>query len=241
MMAEMEPLSILIASAVSIGFVHTLIGVDHTLPFVVLGRAQGWSYRKTALITALCGAGHVASSVVLGVLGIGLGVALGQLEWIEATRGSIAAWFLIVFGLAYAGWSFARSRRGQRHVHAHADGMVHAHGETSETHGHASDGSPSKLSPAALTAWSLFVIFVLCPCEPLIPLLMVPAFDLGAWAAVPVTVAFAVTTIGTMLLLVTAGYYGLGTPVWKRLAGHANTFAGLAIAASGLAIQLFGI
>ena len=240
MMLAMEPLSILIGSAVTIGFVHTLIGVDHTLPFVVLGRAQGWSYKKTALITALCGAGHVASSVVLGVLGIGLGVALGQLEWIETTRGSVAAWFLIVFGLAYAGWSLARSRRGQRHVHVHDDGMVHAHGEPGKSHGHDREVG-SRLSPAALTAWSLFVIFVLGPCEPLIPLLMVPAFDLGAWAAVPVTVAFAVTTIGTMLLLVTAGYYGLGTPVWKGLAGHANTLAGLAIAASGLAIQLFGI
>ena len=227
---------ILVGSAISIGFVHTLIGIDHTLPFVVLGRAQGWSYRKTALITALCGLGHVASSVVLGMLGIGLGVALGHLEWVEATRGSFAAWFLIVFGLAYAGWSLARGRRKQRHVHSHDGGMVHAHGESAPSHAHG-----SKLQPAALTAWSLFVIFVLGPCEPLIPLLMVPAFDLGAWAAVPVTVAFAVTTIGTMLLLVTAGFYGLAMPVFKRLEGHANTLAGLAIAASGLAIQLFGI
>jgi hypothetical protein len=44
-----------------------------------------------------------------------------------------------------------------------------------------------------------------------------------------------------MLLLVTAGYFGLALPVFKRLEGHANTLAGLAIAASGLAIQLFGI
>jgi sulfite exporter TauE/SafE len=232
----MEHVRILVVSAVSIGFLHTLIGIDHTLPFVVLGRAQGWSYRKTVAITALCGAGHVASSVVLGVLGIGLGVALGQLEWVEATRGSFAAWFLIVFGLAYAGWSLARVRRRQRHVHSHAGGMVHAHGESAPLHAHG-----AKLSPAALTAWSLFVIFVLGPCEPLIPLLMVPAFDLGAWAAVPVTVAFAVTTIGTMLLLVTAGFFGLAMPVFKRLEGHANTLAGLAIAASGLAIQWFGI
>ena len=97
---------------------------------VVVGRAQGWSYRKTAAITALCGVGHVASSVVLGVLGIGLGIALGHLEWVEATRGSFAAWFLIVFGLAYAGWSLARSRRGQRNVHVHDGGLVHAHGES---------------------------------------------------------------------------------------------------------------
>jgi sulfite exporter TauE/SafE len=232
----MEHLGILVASAISIGFVHTLIGVDHTLPFVVIGRAQGWSYRKTAAITTLCGVGHVASSVVLGVLGIGIGVAVSRLKWFEAARGSVAAWFLIVFGLAYAGWSLARTRRRQRDIHAHDGGMVHAHGDPAASH-----AQSGKLSPAALTAWSLFIIFVLGPCEPLIPLLMVPAFDLGAWAAVPVTVAFAVTTIGTMLLLVTAGFFGLGLPVFKRLEGHANTLAGLAIAASGIAIQLFGI
>jgi sulfite exporter TauE/SafE len=238
MMATMQQqhLHVLILSAVSIGFLHTLIGIDHTLPFVVLGRAQKWSYRKTATITALCGFGHVASSVVLGVLGIGLGVAIGHLTWVENARGTFAAWFLIVFGLGYTGWSLARSRRGHRHVHVHADGLVHSHDD--EASAHQPDGS---LSPAALTAWSLFIIFVLGPCEPLIPLLMVPAFDLGAWAAVPVTLAFGATTIGTMMVLVTAGFYGLGLPTFKRLEGHANTLAGVAIALSGVVIMLFGI
>jgi hypothetical protein len=232
----MEALGILVLSAISIGFVHTLIGVDHTLPFVVVGRAQGWSLGKTLGVTVLCGLGHVASSVLLGIFGIGLGVALGRLEWVEATRGGFAAWFLIAFGLAYSGWSLARKRRRQRHVHAHDGGRVHAHANPDERH------VPGEgMSPAALTSWSLFVIFVLGPCEPLIPLLMVPAFDLGAWAAVPVTAAFAITTIGTMLLIVTAGYFGLSLPIFRRLEGHAHTLAGLAIAASGLAIQLFGI
>jgi len=231
----MEPLGILVGSAIAIGFVHTLIGVDHTLPFVVLGRAQGWSLARTLGITTLCGLGHVASSVVLGVFGLGLGVAIGRLEWLEATRGSFAAWFLVVFGLAYAGWSLARRRRVQRDVHTHDGGLVHAHGEPEARH------RPGAMSPAALTSWSLFVIFVLGPCEPLIPLLMVPAFDLGPWAAVPVTAAFAVTTIGTMLLIVVTGYLGMSLPVFRRLEGHAQTLAGLAIAASGLAIQLFGI
>jgi sulfite exporter TauE/SafE len=230
-----EPLSILIVSAVSIGFVHTLIGIDHTLPFVVLARAQGWTLGRTLAVTTLCGAGHVASSVLLGVLGLGLGVAVGKLEWVEATRGQFAAWFLIVFGLGYAGWSLARRRRRQRDVHQHDDGVVHAHGDPDARH---RDGAPS---PAALTSWSLFVIFVLGPCEPLIPLLMVPAFDQGTWAAIPVTLAFAVTTIGTMLAIVATGFLGTSLPVFRRLEGHANTLAGLAIAASGIAIELFGI
>lgn len=228
-------LGILLVSAVSIGFIHTLIGVDHSLPFVVLGRAQGWSLKKVLAVTTACGIGHVLSSVVLGGIGIGLGAAIGHLEWIEGTRGTFAAWALILFGLTYAAWSFARQRHRQRHVHQHGNGTVHAHEHSRSVHDH------NRTKPAVVTAWSLFIIFVLGPCEPLIPLLMVPAFDLGLWAVVPVTLAFGIATIGTMLAVVAAGYYGLQLAPFRRLESHAHTLAGLAIAASGLAIQLFGI
>lgn len=231
-------LDVLLTTAVSIGFFHTLIGVDHSLPFVVMGRAQGWPLRKVLGITFLCGLGHVLSSVVLGVAGIGLGAAVEKLEWIEASRGELAAWSLIVFGLTYAAWSFARSRRVTEHTHVHEDGTVHAHhhGEGGG-HGHGLDAS----SVAGMTAWSLFVIFVLGPCEPLIPLLMVPALGWGWGSVVLVATAFGVTTIATMMTVVTVGYLGLGVPKFRKLEKHAHTLAGLAIASSGLAIQALGI
>lgn len=231
----MDSLHILVGSAVSIGFLHTIIGVDHSLPFIVLGRAQSWTLRKTLFVTLLCGVGHVLSSVLLGGIGIGLGVAAAKLQWIESWRGGVAAWSLIIFGLAYAGWSLARQRRRQRGAHAHGH-RVHSHEQRIEGE-HRHEG----LSPTALTAWTLFIIFVLGPCEPLIPLLMVPALSLGAWAAVPVASAFGLTTIGTMMLVVTIGYFGVTLPFFQRLEAHAHTLAGLAIAASGLAIQLLGI
>ena len=120
----MDTVWVLTFAAVGIGFVHTLIGIDHTLPFVVLGRARGWSLRKTLWITGLCGGGHVASSVVLGGAGIGLAIfatgldtregyhwmqgRVGAFETIEAVRGDLAAWALVLFGLTYAAWSLAR-------------------------------------------------------------------------------------------------------------------------------------
>ena len=248
----MDSLGVLIAAAVAIGFFHTLIGIDHTLPFVVLGRARGWSIRRTLLVTSLCGAGHVASSVLLGGLGIWLAVSatgldpassahwlrsrLGAFELVEATRGELASLALIVFGLVYAAWSLARARRGQRQAHAHADGVVHSHaGGRNATHDHG--GS----SPASLTAWSLFVIFVLGPCEPLIPLLMAPAVGLGLWAVVPVVAAFAATTLATMLALVLAGSYGLRLARVPWLEAHAHTLSGLAIAGSGVGIHFLGL
>ncbi len=42
----------LLIAALSVAFFHTLVGVDHYLPFVVLGRARRWSMRKVVAITA---------------------------------------------------------------------------------------------------------------------------------------------------------------------------------------------
>ena len=52
-------LQLLLGTAVSIGFLHTLIGVDHSLPFVAIGKARSWTLSKTLGLTAICGLGHV--------------------------------------------------------------------------------------------------------------------------------------------------------------------------------------
>jgi sulfite exporter TauE/SafE len=226
---------VLLTTAIGVGFIHTLIGVDHTLPFVVLARARGWSLQRTLMLTTICGLGHVLSSVFLGTLGLSLGVALTRLEWIEATRGEFAAWMLIVFGSVYTVWSIARRRREHRHTHEHHDGVVHTHRDGRSSHRH------SNLPPASMTAWGLFVVFVLGPCEPLIPLLMVPALNTGMAAVIAVATVFGVVTIGTMLTVVALGYAGLNLPAFRRFEPFAHTLAGLAIVASGVAIRALGI
>ena len=170
-----QTLTILLGSAVAIGFVHTLIGVDHFLPFIMLGRAERWSLRKLLAITAFCGVGHVLSSVVLGFVGISLGVAVQRLQFIEARRGELASWLLIGFGLAYAAWAVYRTLRSKKHHHPHAHESGDAH---SHTHSHTREHlHPHNVDRRAVTVWTLFIIFVFGPCEPLIPVLMVPAFE----------------------------------------------------------------
>ncbi|MBT6488130.1 MAG: hypothetical protein HOK97_00095, partial [Deltaproteobacteria bacterium] len=200
-------LEILLGTAVSIGFVHTLIGIDHSLPFIAIGKARDWGLRKTLALTALCGLGHVMGSVLLGFLGIGLGVAIEELSFIESVRGEITAWLIIGFGIAYASWALLKLKRGQAHSHPHVheDGTVHNHDHnhhSSHAHAHTSKSGP-------MAAWSLFVIFVFGPCEALIPMLMAPAAEHNwLWVAL-VAGAFGLTTIATMLGVVTVGYLGL--------------------------------
>ena len=92
---------LLSVTALSIGFLHTLLGPDHYLPFIVLSQAKSWSIRKTMIITFLCGIGHVLSSVILGIIGIAVGISVNKLVSIESFRGNIAAWLFIAFGLVY--------------------------------------------------------------------------------------------------------------------------------------------
>lgn len=43
-------INILIWTALSIGFIHTIVGPDHYLPFVVMSKARNWSLSKTMVI-----------------------------------------------------------------------------------------------------------------------------------------------------------------------------------------------
>jgi nickel/cobalt exporter len=133
MTADLGALS---AAAVSIGFVHTLFGPDHYLPFVAMSRAGDWSRRKTLVVTLLCGLAHVGSSVLLGFIGLALGLIVFQLETtegplktIETQRGNVAGWLLIAFGVVYTSWGLVQAvrNRAHTHLHVHPDGTVHAH------------------------------------------------------------------------------------------------------------------
>lgn len=232
---------ILAATAASIGLVHTITGPDHYLPFIVIGRARHWGLAKTLSITALCGLGHVLGSVVLGFIGIALGLAVGRLNLIEGVRGDLAAWLLISFGLVYGIWGLrkALAEGPHSHPHTHVDGTVHHHHhQHHRDHAHPHE---DKKSPGSLTPWALFIIFVLGPCEPLIPILMYPAANSSLAGLIAVAVIFSVVTIGTMLVMVFLAERGIQLIPARGLERYAHALAGLAITGSGLAIQFLGL
>ena len=230
---------VLLGTAATIGFIHTLIGPDHYLPFIVLSKARNWSTKKTVLITFLCGLGHVLSSVVLGFAGIAVGVAVSRLELVESLRGEIASWVLIGFGVMYTAWGIRRAVRNRPHTHFHAhvegEAHTHEHGHIGE-HGHVHDTKARRLTP-----WALFIIFVLGPCEPLIPLLMYPAATGSILDVTVVASVFGVVTIGTMLGVVLVLRSGLARLPLGPIERYAHALAGVAILMSGGAMKLFGL
>jgi sulfite exporter TauE/SafE len=235
-----QEILVLTAAAASIGFFHTLLGPDHYLPFIVISRAGRWSTLKTAWVTFLCGAGHVGSSVVLGLVGIAFGLAVTRVEAVESVRGNLAAWLLIAFGLVYFVWGMrkALTSRTHEHWHAHEDGTYHIHKHAHvREHAHVHGGE----SPASLTPWVLFTIFVFGPCEPLIPLLMYPAAKASLLGLFWVVGVFGAVTLGTMLGVVLISSYGITFLPLGRLERYAHALAGFTICLSGLAIQLLGL
>ena len=213
----MKEIPLLLISAASIGFFHTLLGPDHYLPFIVMGKAKKWSIRKVAFITSIAGLAHVGSSVVLGFLGVAFGLAINKLEIFESVRGSIAAWMLIAFGLAYFVWGVRKAVKDHSHDH------------------------PPIHKEIDMTPWILFTIFVFGPCEPLIPLLMYPAAKHSLWGVFWVVLVFGWMTISTMLGIVLISIYGINILQFQKMERYAHAFAGGIILFCGLAIQFLGL
>ncbi len=228
----------LISTAVFIGVSHTLIGIDHYVPFVVLSKVNAWTMKKTMIIVVVCGIGHVFSSVILGLVGIGLSQSLASLVNIESVRGTMATWFMIGFGLVYTIWALTQVYRNRPHTHwVNGEKVTHDHHAVENGSAHV-QANPNAKSNAI---WGLFILFVLGPCEPLIPLLMFPAATENTMAFIGVTMAFSVCTILTMTLATWIGVKGIKRINIAGLEKYSHALAGLAITVCGVMILTLGI
>ena len=235
----MSEAQILLATAASIAFLHTILGPDHYLVFTAMGRARSWTLRKTLRITLLCGIGHVLGSIVIGAVGILIGAQLASLLEIEGVRGNLAGWALLAFGLMYFAWGLRKAGRSHRHSHIHIhEDVVHDHEHDHETE-HAHVHHAAAKNP--ITPWAMFIIFVLGPCEALIPLFMYPAAQQSAGLVVAVATVFGLVTLATMLFCVAATSIGLEKLQLPSTGRYAHAVAGASVALCGAAISFIGL
>lgn len=212
MLALGPEMMVLLASAASIAFLHTMMGPDHYLPFVSMAVARHWSWHKVLSITLACGCGHLLGSVLLGLFGIWLQAETSHLIVIEGWRGDLAAWLLFSFGLVYLAWGIRYAGRGEVHRH--------------------SSNRPQ---------WIIFLIFILGPCEPLIPLLMYPAAKASLAGVLLVTGVFGAVTLVTMLVSVALAYYGLRKLRFPGMSRYEHALAGATISTCGASILFLGL
>lgn len=230
-----DDLQILILAAITVSFLHTVTGPDHYLPFIALSKSRRWSFAKTIFWTVVCGCGHIWSSVLLGLGGAALGWSFSKIGWLESVRGGLAAWTLLAFGLIYGIWGLIKAKNNSRHKHfdIYQDGSVyvfeHRHGETvlpQERH--------------QVTPWVLFLIFLLGPCEPMIPLLYFPAATNSFSAMLLLIFIYTIFTLLTMIAMVALGYYGISVFKRNSLERYMHALGGATIFICGLGMVFMG-
>ena len=235
----MNEAQVLLLTAASIAFLHTILGPDHYLVFTAMGKARAWSLARTLQITLYCGIGHILGSVLIGLVGIAAGAQLASLTAIEGMRGNLAGWALLAFGLVYFAWGMKKAGRSYRHSHVHVhEDLVHDH-----EHDHRSEHAHVHEEGArnAITPWAMFIIFVLGPCEALIPLFMYPAAQHSTGLVIAIALVFGVVTLVTMLgcvVVTTIGIERLRLPSSGR---YAHAVAGALVACCGAAVSFIGI
>jgi hypothetical protein len=207
---------LLLASTLSIAFLHAL-APDHWMPFAVIGKAQRWSRARLIWITFVSGIGHVGSSILLGTVGMLLGFSLSKLKAAESHRGEIALWLLIGFGIAYTVWGLKKARN---YKHEHID--------------------TEKVKSKTVTLWTLFAIFVLGPCEPLIPLMFL-ATEYGLSGILMTSLVFSAVTIFMMLAQSLLAYKGIQLVRHDIAERYSHAFAGFVIFLTGSFVMLLGV
>lgn len=218
--------------AASIGALHTL-APDHWVPFAALARAERWSARRTAAVTAACGLGHVTVSVALGLISLVLGLELMRALGEHLER--IAGLLLIAFGLVYGLWGLHRAMRDR--IHARLHGVLpphqHSHGGHHHHH-HAHEGERRR------TAWTLFVLFSADPCVAVVPL-MFAAAPLGWISTLLVVLAYEVATIATMVGLALPARAAASTVRGAWADRYGDALAGGIITVVGVLVAVVGI
>lgn len=202
-------------AAAGMGALHTALGPDHYLPFVLMEKASAISRQRLFWLVAFCGLLHCGSTVVLAAFAVWAGRAATDFEVLQGVRGDIAAWAFVAFGVLLV-------LRGLRRRPRDGGSMMH-------------------LRPkAGRWRWALLLIFVLGPCEWLIPAALVAAADHGPGAVAPICIAFSLATMATMVVCVAilAGSLRFVPRAW--LDRHAMVLMGLVTAGGGGAI-LFGL
>lgn len=217
----------LLAGAAGSAAVHALIP-DHWVPFVLVGKKQGWSTGKTLMAAGLGAVSDSLLSVILGVAAILAGESVLHRfepyhERIEMTGGFI----LVAFGLTYAAWALWRSKKSAPHFHMH----FHSHGHDGHSHTHA-DSLAGKA-----TFVSLILVAGMSPCFVSVPIFAGAIGLPGPFQAVLVGTYLTVTVAASLAVAWTALaiHRELKLPFLER---HAETVSGLVLAATGLFLLL---
>jgi len=225
----MAEIGILLGTTITLALFHTLIGVDHYIPFIAVSKANNWTIRKSICVVLICGFGHMLGSVILGIIGIVMFMQVTSFEGIQDIREIIAIYILIGFGIIYTIYGIICVIKNKPHTHAGLDGQTIAHSHEPQ--------QKKKIN----AFWGLFIFFLLGACKPMIPLMMQTAAKYNIFTLIVITASFAVITIGTMLLMTLLGIKGFQLIKTDKLERYTHAIAGGTVLLCGILVLFLPI
>lgn len=202
----------LLGAGLTVAFLHAALPT-HWLPFVLVGRAQGWRTRRAVGVAVLAALAHIASTALVGALIVLAGLALDR--WIAGVLPYAAAALLFVFGVYYLATAGRRMRK--------ADAAV-------------ATPAPRRASDRA-AALGLIALLAISPGEVLLPFYL-NAAPMGVTALTLLTLAFTLGTVAGMAILTGLAYAGAALFKVERLARYEGAILGVALIGLSLLLIL---
>lgn len=205
-------LASLLGAGFAAAFLHAALPT-HWLPFVLVGRAQRWTLRRTLGAVVAAGLAHIATTAVVGGLIVLAGLALNQ--WISGLLPHLSAALLMIFGAFYL-------------TRATLKRPVPAGGPPLET------PEPAVTDSAAF--WGLVAMMAVSPGEVLLPIYLSTAEE-GLVVLGLLTLAFAAGTVAGMTVLTTLARAGASILRLERWARYEGMVLGVALIGLGLLVM----
>ena len=206
---------------------------NHWFPFVVVGRAQRWTRRKTLGVLALAGGGHVVATSILGLAVWKLGGTLLATMNEEAIH-RYGAWAAGTLLIGLGAFFIARQALGREHRHSHAHGPeVYHHDE--HGHAHAPDEAPHMSDRAAIG--TLFLALTFSPCEAVVAAFL-SGVKFGLDFVLLLALGTSVVTVLSMFVLTWATLAGLERLRFPWLDRNEMALTGMILVAIGFVVLL---
>lgn len=211
-----SPLFFSIAAAgFGVALVHVAIPT-HWLPFVLVGRAQGWTLARVMTAATAAAVGHIATTSIVGVLILLAGRFMEQ--WIEGVPHYAAAALLLGFGLFYLARAFQR--------------RVALVGVTDQT------AAPPPRVDDRVAWWGVVGALALSPGEVLLSFYLTG--DTHGWPGlVALSAVFLAGTLAGMVALISLTWAGMAHFRMDRLARYESAILGAVLVTLGVAVVVF--